>query len=86
MIDPSEQFVSIVRQWDEIFKQKHGYELSWEEGILDDLRDAVEEHSPQFPPKLIERYSKFRIFTREGKMGCEVSYVELAPKHVSPVQ
>ena len=41
-----------------------GEEISYEERILDNLRDAVEEHSPQIPPPIITRYAKFRIFTR----------------------
>ena len=56
--------MAVVREWDNIFASIHGETMSWEERILDDLRDAVEEHSPQFPPPIIERYAKFRIFTR----------------------
>ena len=42
----------------------HGDEISYKERILDDLQDAIEEHSPQFPPPVIKRYVKFRIFSR----------------------
>ena len=42
----------------------HGDTISHEERVLDNLRDPIEAQFPQIPEPIIERYVKFRTFTR----------------------
>ena len=64
LIDPSEKFIALIRQWEVFFVSMHGDTISHEERVLDNLRDPIEAEFPHIPEPIIERYVKFRTFTR----------------------
>ena len=71
LISPSDEFIAIVRKWDVIFASMHSDIIDHDEWVLNRLRDAIVKEFPNFPLPIIERYTKFRTFSRKNLLEFE---------------